>query len=624
MMETLVGRGKARDSRDIRRVLLANPRGFCAGVRRAIGAVEEALERNGAPVYVRRAIVHNAAVVERLENKGAIFVQDIEDVPEGAVAILSAHGSARSVKTAAKERRLRVVDAICPLVGKVHSEVENWYRAGRHVLLIGHQGHPEVVGTIGQLPAGAISVLARPEDLDTLALAPNTAVAFAVQTTFSIRDAEMTIAAIKARFRDVAGPRASDICYATANRQRAIEAIAREADLVLVIGDTMSSNAHRLVEVSMAAGCSDARLIPGACAVPFDAVEQAKTIGLTAAASTPENLVREVCDALTEQGFVVTEADGMSEQVQFKPIALDALAAERMPESLEERVKRLRRDVDATLEAAIGHRQDRDDRLARAMRYAVLAGGKRFRALLVVAVSELVGGSYSQAVRIGAAIECVHAQSLVHDDLPCMDDDDVRRGRPALHRAFDEATAVLAGDALLALAFQILADEATHPDGGFRAHLVLTLARAIGQDGLAGGQMMDLYPPARPTARELFACESRKTGALIRYAAEAGAMLGRCSMEERARLARFAENLGLVFQIRDDVLDDVGDAALVGKTLRKDKSVGRKSATTLFGIEGAVRQASLLETACHEALDGFGAKAGPLRDLARFAARRLH
>lgn len=608
----------------VRRVVLANPRGFCAGVRRAIEAVEQALERFGAPVYVRRAIVHNGAVVEQLEQAGAVFVQEIDEIPEGAVAILSAHGSARSVRQAAQQRGLRVVDAICPLVAKVHAEVEAWYRAGRHVLLIGHQGHPEIVGTLGQLPAGAVSVVSQPEDLEVLDLGPNTAIAYAVQTTFSVRDAQATIAAIHRRFRDVAAPRSSDICYATTNRQSAIETIAPAADLVLVVGDTTSSNARRLVEVARAAGAGDARLIADASALPWPAIGGAGTIGLTAAASTPEQLVRGVCDALRGAGFALEELDGAAERVRFRAVSLDPLEAPGRSTSLEDQLARLRQDIDRVLETAIAGGQGRDRRLAEAMRYAVVGGGKRFRALLVAAVADLVGGSYAQALRIGAAIECVHAQSLVHDDLPCMDNDDLRRGRPTLHRKFDEATAVLAGDALLALAFELLGDEATHPDGAVRAALVVALARAIGQDGLAGGQMMDLYPPARPTKADVFACESRKTGALIRFAVEGGAMLGQCSTAELERLLRFAENLGLVFQIRDDMLDAIGDAAVVGKALDKDAAAGRASATTLFGVEGAARQASQLESACYEALDGLGPRAITLRDLARFAVNRMH
>ncbi|WP_339710052.1 4-hydroxy-3-methylbut-2-enyl diphosphate reductase [uncultured Sphingosinicella sp.] len=607
-----------------RQVLLANPRGFCAGVQRAIEAVERALEHHGAPVYVRRAIVHNRTVVERLERLGAVFVQEIDEIPSGAVAILSAHGSARSVVRAAQARALRMIDAVCPLVTKVHAEIEGWYRAGRHVLLIGHIGHPEVVGTLGQLPAGAVSVVCRPGDLERLDLAPNMALAYAVQTTFSQRDAAEMIAAIKARFRDVAAPRSSDICYATSNRQDAISAIAAQCDLVLVAGDTMSSNARRLVEVASAAGCADARLIGGGADLPRGAVLRAKRIGLTAAASTPDSVVAEICEALRELDCTITESPGAIERVRFRPVSLEPLGLRSPGGSLKDRLSRLRKDIDTTLEAAIGHTRGRDRRLAEAMRYATIGGGKRFRALLVTAVSDLVGGAYDQALRVGAAIECVHAQSLVHDDLPCMDDDDRRRGRPTLHRKFDEATAVLAGDALLALAFEILAEEATHPDPAVRAQLVLSMARSIGQDGLAGGQMMDLYPSARPRPDDIFECESRKTGALIRYAVEAGSLLGQCSAEDRNRLIAFADNLGLVFQIRDDMLDSIGDAAVVGKAVGKDARAGRKSATTLLGLEGAAAQASLLESACHQALDGFGPKASPLRELARFAVNRMH
>lgn len=289
-----------------------------------------------------------------------------------------------------------------------------------------------------------------------------------------------------------------------------------------------------------------------------------------------------------------------------------------------DRIANLRRDIDSVLEAAIGHDRGHAHRLAEAMRYAVMGQGKRFRALLVAEVADLVGAPYAQAIRVGAAIECVHAQALVHDDLPCMDDDDLRRGRPTLHRRFDEATAVLAGDALLALAFELLADEATHFDGTVRARLVLALARAVGQDGLAGGQMMDLYPSVRPSRAEVFDCERRKTGSLIKFAVEAGAMLGECTPRELEWLLRFAENLGLMFQIRDDILDCIGDAAAVGKALNKDAGAGRASTTVLLGLDGAAREASQLASACNDALAGFGPKALTLRDLARFAENRMH
>ena len=291
---------------------------------------------------------------------------------------------------------------------------------------------------------------------------------------------------------------------------------------------------------------------------------------------------------------------------------------------MDEHVAILRREVNEEIDRAIGCIPGRNPRLASAMRYASLDGGKRFRPMLVVAVAQLVGGARIQALRIGAAIECVHAQSLVHDDLPCMDDDDLRRGRQTLHRKFDEATAVLAGDALLALSFEILADPAMHPDPAVRNKLVTGLARAIGQDGLAGGQMMDLFPPLRITGRYLFECESRKTAAIFRFAVKAGAILGRCSAEDLARLDRFAENLGLLFQVRDDLLDETGDAACLGKAVRKDLKTGRKTATGIFGIEEATLHANRLARACNAALDEFGANALPLRDITRFALERVH
>jgi geranylgeranyl pyrophosphate synthase len=284
----------------------------------------------------------------------------------------------------------------------------------------------------------------------------------------------------------------------------------------------------------------------------------------------------------------------------------------------------LRTEIDASLDAAVGRCPSRDPRLAEAMRYAILGKGKRFRSFLVVAVAKVVDAPLDRALRVAAAIECVHAQSLVHDDLPCMDDDDLRRGRPTLHRKFDEATAVLAGDALLALAFEILAEPSTHPHGEVRAGLVLALARTLGQDGMAGGQMMDLYAPACPGPRYTFECQARKTGALIRYAVEAAAMLGNSSAAERERLVCFADTLGLAFQTRDDLLDATGNPAIVGKALRKDAPSGRQGATQILGIDGATEEIRKLEQACHAALAPFGSRAEELRELTRFAVSRSH
>jgi 4-hydroxy-3-methylbut-2-enyl diphosphate reductase len=303
-------------------VLLAAPRGFCAGVRRAIDAVEDALHAYGAPVYVRRAIVHNLTVVRELEAKGAIFVQELAEVPEGSTAILSAHGVARSVVAEASTRRLRTIDAVCPLVAKVHREVIRHHRDGRRVVLIGHGGHPEIVGTLGQVPAGAALLVEDVGQVAQLPISEHEPVAYAVQTTFSIDEADEIVAAIEARFADVAAPPASDICYATSNRQTALKAIAAECDAVIVAGEQFSSNACRLRDVARAMGCPSVQLVAGPEEIDWALVQGRGRIGITAAASTPESVVLAILAALRER-FAVTLAEAaaaVDETVSFKPL----------------------------------------------------------------------------------------------------------------------------------------------------------------------------------------------------------------------------------------------------------------------------------------------------------------
>ncbi|MCP1469093.1 (E)-4-hydroxy-3-methyl-but-2-enyl pyrophosphate reductase [Sphingobium sp. OAS761] len=312
-----------RDPLPARRVLLANPRGFCAGVVRAIEAVEQTIARHGAPVHVRHRIVHNQAVIDRLERLGARFVEEVGDIPPGDIAILSAHGVAPSVRRDARARGLRLIDATCPLVAKVHGDVAAHHAAGRHVILIGHAGHPEITGTLGQVPTGAISLVTRADDVAALPLAAATPVAYAVQTTFSVRDSAAIVAAIVARFPDMAGPRAGNICYATTNRQAAIEAIAARSDAVLVVGDPLSSNAGRLVEVARAAGCARSMLVRDGDDVDPAMLVDARTIGVTAAASTPERAVRHLCERLAAAGFAIMETDGVEEKAAFRPVPLD-------------------------------------------------------------------------------------------------------------------------------------------------------------------------------------------------------------------------------------------------------------------------------------------------------------
>jgi len=302
-------------------VLLANPRGFCAGVRRAIAAVEAALDRHGAPVYVRRPIVHNMAVVRALEAKGAVFVRELEEVPEGCVVVLSAHGVSRSVRSEASERGLHWLDATCPLVEKVHREVVRHHEAGRHVILVGHEGHPEVEGTLGQVPPGAATLVSSPESVRALPLERERRVAYAIQTTYAQDEAQGIVEAIGARFEDVASPPTSDICYATSNRQHAVQELAPLVDAVIVAGEAFSSNAARLAEVARAAGCAAVQLAPDADRVDWDALGAPRRLGLTAAASTPESAVDGILAALEERFDIrVEQRPGPEERTVFRPV----------------------------------------------------------------------------------------------------------------------------------------------------------------------------------------------------------------------------------------------------------------------------------------------------------------
>ena len=278
-------------------VLIAAPRGFCAGVDRAIEIVERAITRYGAPVYVRHEIVHNRYVVEGLKSKGAIFVEELDAVPDGAPVVFSTHGVPKAVPAAATTRGLDWLDATCPLVSKVHRQAERQVEAGRHILFVGHRGHPEVIGTMGQVPEGTITLVETVEDVATIDIPEGTPLAFLTQTTLSVDDTAAIVAALRQRFPAIVGPRAEDICYATSNRQEAVKAIAGECDLVLVIGAPNSSNSLRLVAVAERGGAR-ARLIQRAVEIDPDWLDDVDTIGVTAGASAPEVLVREVIDRL--------------------------------------------------------------------------------------------------------------------------------------------------------------------------------------------------------------------------------------------------------------------------------------------------------------------------------------
>lgn len=314
----------ARDDK-LLKVLIAAPRGFCAGVDRAIRIVELALERFGAPVYVRHEIVHNRYVVESLKAMGAIFVESLDQVPDGVPVVFSAHGVPKTVPAKAEMRGLDYIDATCPLVSKVHRQAERAYEAGRHIIFIGHAGHPEVVGTLGQLPDGAMTLVESVDDVAALAPVDTEKLAFLTQTTLSVDDTRDIVAALQHRFPAIAGPRGEDICYATSNRQEAVKAIAARCDRMIVIGAPNSSNSLRLVEVAERLG-TPAHLVQRGHDVDPSWLDAIGTLGITAGASAPETLVREVIDAIAAVRPIVEEVVVTAEEnMVFKlPRGLEA------------------------------------------------------------------------------------------------------------------------------------------------------------------------------------------------------------------------------------------------------------------------------------------------------------
>jgi 4-hydroxy-3-methylbut-2-enyl diphosphate reductase len=299
-------------------IVLAGPRGFCAGVDRAILIVEQALARFGKPVYVRHEIVHNKIVVERLEAKGAIFVEELDEIPNDATVIFSAHGVPKAVPAEALRRKLFYLDATCPLVSKVHAEAGNHFDAGRQIILIGHAGHPEVVGTMGQLPEGAVLLVENVAQVETLKPDDPDNLAYITQTTLSVDDTVTIVAALRRRFPDIHGPRKEDICYATTNRQAAVKAIAPIVDAILVVGAPNSSNSQRLVEVATQAGCSRAKLVLRSSEIDWSFFDGVQRLGLTAGASAPEELVQEIIESCRQRYDVsVEEVTVTEEHIRF-------------------------------------------------------------------------------------------------------------------------------------------------------------------------------------------------------------------------------------------------------------------------------------------------------------------
>ena len=306
-------------AKDRKYLHLAAPRGFCAGVDRAVRIVEVALEKFGAPVYVRHEIVHNRTVVDGLAAKGAVFVKELDEVPEGAPVVFSAHGVARSVVEEADNRNMIAVDATCPLVTKVHVETRRHAALRKHILLIGHAGHPEVEGTMGQVEAGDITLIETVEDARNVTPPEDAELAFATQTTLSVDDTAEIISVLQFRFPQITGPRGEDICYATTNRQNAVKHIAPHCDIVLVVGAENSSNSKRLVEVATRAGAASGRLVADLRAIDWDEIDAVSHIGLSAGASAPESLVHEIIDVMRERYDLQLDEDALVEEtISFK------------------------------------------------------------------------------------------------------------------------------------------------------------------------------------------------------------------------------------------------------------------------------------------------------------------
>ena len=298
---------------------MAAPRGFCAGVDRAIKIVEMALEKWGEPVYVRHEIVHNKYVVDELKSKGAIFIKEVRDAPVDRPIIFSAHGVPKSVPLEAKNRKMIYVDATCPLVSKVHIEADRHFENGLQIIMIGHEGHPETIGTMGQLPEGGVLLVESTKDVENLIVRDPSKLAYVTQTTLSIDDTAEVVEALKTRFPTIVGPHKEDICYATSNRQAAVKKIAPEVDALLVIGAPNSSNSQRLVEVAKKAGCENSQMVQRAAEINWNSLMNIKSVGITAGASAPEILVNEVVDALKERFEVRTHlVETATESVNFK------------------------------------------------------------------------------------------------------------------------------------------------------------------------------------------------------------------------------------------------------------------------------------------------------------------
>jgi len=593
-----------------KKIILAEPHGFCAGVRRAIEIVERALEIHGAPVYVRKQIVHNEHVVRELEARGARFVDSETEIPEGAVCIFSAHGVSPQVRGNAAQRQLAVIDATCPLVAKVHQEARRFARDERTLILIGHADHEEIEGTYGEAPDQTV-IVQNADEARRLDLPPETPVAYLTQTTLSIDETAEIVSILRERFPGLAGPGSEDICYASENRQNAVKAIGKRSELVLVVGSANSSNTIRMVEVARATG-AQARLLPDAGQLNPEWLTGVRTVGVSAGASAPEELVEQVIERLKTLGFTDIETEvAARETVGFAPPAGrgwptrsgggaaggDACAEQRAQVSAR---------IDDLLRTECERWGAVDARAAvpiEAITELVAAGGKRLRPTFCVSGYLAAGGTVDQDAVVAAAagLELLHAFALIHDDI--LDNSPTRRGVPTVHakqtgihaahgwagehRRYGEGVAVLAGD----LAFSY-ANRLTSGLPGPAKEIWAQLGTEM-----IIGQQLDIalaaeLAPDPDLARWIAVCKSGRY-TIHRPLALGASIAGRPDLQEA--FEAYGVAAGEAFQLRDDLLDAFGDSAATGKPAGLDVSEHKMTLLLALAATRDSRVASLVE-----------------------------
>ena len=598
-----------------KKVILAEPRSFCAGVHRAIEIVERALEIHGAPVYVRKQIVHNEHVVRRLETAGARFVDSETEVPDGAVCVFSAHGVSPQVRSNAARHHLTVIDATCPLVAKVHQEARRFARDERTLILVGHADHEEIEGTYGEAPDRTV-IVENADEARRLDLAPGASAAYLTQTTLSVDDTAEIVSILRERFPGLAGPGSEDICYASQNRQNAVKAIAGRSDLVLVVGSANSSNTVRMVEVAQAAG-AQARLLPDADRLDPEWLAGVRTVGVSAGASAPEVLVEQVIERLGTLGFTDIETEvSASETVVFRPPpgleppprggTGDGAAGS---DACAELLARASTRIEDLLSAECSRWGAVDARAAvpvEAIAEFVAAGGKRLRPTFCIsgylAAGGTVGGTAGEDAVVAAAagLELLHAYALIHDDI--LDNSPTRRGVPTVHakhagihaargwtgepRRYGEGVAILAGD----LAFGY----ANRLTGGLPGP-AMEIWTHLGTEMLIG-QHLDIALAAELTpdpdlARWIAVCKSGRY-TIHRPLALGASLAGRPDLH--AAFEAYGVAAGEAFQLRDDLLDAFGDSAATGKPAGLDVNEHKMNLLLALAVARDARVARLV------------------------------